>query len=748
MRRSVLWLILFTAPIGLFAQQARSQEARPDSASSATVSAISKTPGKARPTIGVALEGGGAMGLAHIGVLKWFEENHIPVDYIAGTSMGGLVAGFYATGSSPEELSSLIENLEWKKVLDDRTPYEDLSYRRKEDQRAYPNSLVFGFRHGLTTPAGLNAGHQIGLLIDRVTAPYSRVASFDDLPIPFRCVAADLVSGKSHVFQNGSLSLAMRSTMSIPGAFAPVKDGAAVYVDGGLLNNLPTDVVRSMGADIVIAVHLEPGRVKPSDLSTIFQVLEHSVSTVLLENEVRALAQADAVVAVDLNQFTTLDYDKNEKIMKKGYEAASSRAKLLSSFALSEDDWAEYRAARKAKLKTGVPEPQFIRVEGTSEHGAIDVARYFKSFQGKPLNFEKLDQTLTRLTGTGRYASAGSQLVQDGAQTGLLVRVVEKNNAPPMFQPAFEVDGSQSGNVDFTMGTRVTMMDIAGYRSEWRTDLLLGNTYGFQTELYKPFRAESKWFIAPHFGASDIAFPIDLKNDPLADYRIYREVFGVDLGYSFGRFGELRMGYEIGSVDTKLRLGTPQIPAVDGPTRQARLHYLLDRTDDPVIPRRGGRLETNFHWFDQSPGASEAFPAMDLKVGYFQPIARSASVFFEGEGGTTFGTSSTGTPQFFIGAPLRLSAYGLNEFHGNQYYLLRGGYLHDLLTLPPFVGKKVYVVGSYEIGKMYGVNRGSDLPNDVAAGLLAETALGPFFVGGSVGDSGHRKWFFQLGRVF
>ena len=139
---------------------------------------------------------------------------------------------------------------------------------------------------------------------------------------------------------------------------------------------------------------------------------------------------------------------------------------------------------------------------------------------------------------------------------------------------------------------------------------------------------------------------------------------------------------------------------------------------------------------------------MDLKLGYFQPISQPASLFVEGEGGTTFGFTSTGIPQFFLGGPERLSAYGQNEFQGNQYYLLRAGYLHDLLTLPPFVGKKVYVVGSYEIGKMYGTIDTTAFPNDVSAGFLAQTALGPFFIGGSVGDSGHRKWFFQLGRVF
>src|SRR6266852_3492100 len=701
-----------------------------------------------RPKIGVALEGGGAMGLAHIGVLKWFEEHHLPVDYVAGTSMGGLVGGFYATGMSPDELKTLIDGMDWRKILSDRTPYEDLAFRRKEDQRAYPNSLIFGLRDGLSLPAGLNAGHQIGLLIDRVTLPYDEVPSFDALPVPFRCVATDLVSRKPYVFKDGSLAVALRATMSIPGAFSPVHDGKAVYVDGGLLNNLPTDVVRQMGAEIVIAVHLETAPVEAKDIESVFSVLNHSVRVVLNENELRSLAHADAVVSVPLSEFSTVDYAKSAQIMQRGYEAANARARWLEAFALDDAQWQEHQSAREARKRTEVPTPQFIEVQGTNAHEATDVTRYVKRFQGKPVSPEKLDEVLTRLTGIGRYDSAGYRLIEKNGQTGLLVQVVEKNYAPPMFQTAFEVDGSQSGNVDITMGTRFTLMDVAGFRSEWRTDVLLGNTYGLQTELFRPFRAESRWFFAPHADASDTTFQIYAKNDPLADYRIYRINIGGDVGYSFGRFSELRVGYEIGSLNTKLRLGTPQIPAVAGRVGQTRLRYLLDHTDDPVIPRSGFSAETNFRWFDQSPGANGAFPSMDLKLGYFQPIARPASLFLESEGGTTFGNKATGVPQFFLGGPVRLGAYGQNEFQGNQYYLFRTGYLHDLLTLPPFVGKKVYVIGAYEFAKMYGMTSTSEFPNDVAAGCLAETALGPFFVGGSVGDSGHRKWFFQLGRVF
>src|ERR1700687_2584423 len=208
-----------------------------------------------RLTIGVALEGGGALGIAHIGVLRWFEQHHIPIDYISGNSMGALVGGLYATGKSPDELEQLLKTMDWPLVIGGETPYEDMSFRRKEDARAIPNDLVIGFKHGTTLPSGLSSGHQISLVIDRETLAYSSVKSFDDLPIPFRCVSTELISGKAHVFSVGPIGFAMRSSMSLPAIFAPMRDGDRVYVDVALVDNLPTDLVRQMGPDVVIAIH-------------------------------------------------------------------------------------------------------------------------------------------------------------------------------------------------------------------------------------------------------------------------------------------------------------------------------------------------------------------------------------------------------------------------------------------------------------------------------------------------------------
>lgn len=736
MRRVFSFLLLLMFPAFALAQ------------SPETPAQPSRSTPKPRLKIGVAMEGGGALGLAHIGVLQWFEEQHIPVDFIAGTSMGGLVGGFYATGLGPNEMKTLIQNLDWDEILRDRTPYEDLSFLRKQDQRAYPNTLVLGLRKGVYLPAGLNAGHQIGLLIDRETLPYFGLPSFDALPIPFRSVATDLVSGKQFVFKDGSLAQALRATMSIPGAFTPVKDGQRVFVDGGLVNNLPTDVVRQMGAEIVIAVHLETQPVEAKNIQSLVDVLEESVRAVISESEVRGLANADAVVSVPLGHFLMRDFTKGAPIMQAGYDAAKGKSKLLSAFALDDDSWNEYIRERDSRKQLATAVPQFIEVRGTSAPAQEDIRRYLKNFIGKPLDANKLDPALTQLTGSGRYDTLDYRVEERDGKQGLLIVVKEKDFAPPTLQPAFEVDGSEAGDIEFTLATRLTLADVAGFRSEWRTDFLFGNTYGISSELYRPFRAESKWFVAPHASASDTTFQIYAKNDPLADYRFYRMSIGGDVGYTFSRFSELRVGYDVGSLSTRLRLGTAEIPAVDGRVGAARLRYLIDHTDDPVIPRRGFRAESNFHWFDSSPGATAAFPTLEARVEYFQPVSRAASFFLSAEGGSTFGSNNTGIPQFFLGGASRLGAYGVNELFGNQYYLFRGGYLHEIVSLPPFVGKKVYAIGSYETGKMYGALNESKFPNDFAGGILAETALGPFFLGGSVGDSGHYKWFFQLGHVF
>src|SRR4051794_11645356 len=273
-----------------------------------------------RPTVGVALQGGGAKGLAHIGLLQWLEDHRIPVDYLAGTSMGGLIGGLYATGRHPGEIRQIIDTIDWNDVLTGATPYRDLAFRRKEDLRAFPNPLEIGLRGGLSPPSGLNSGQSVRVLMDRYVLPYSSQRDFNELPIPFRCVATNLVTGKAEVFKSGSLASALRATMSIPGVFAPVKQDGKVYADGGLLNNLPTDVVRQMGADIVIGVHLSTGPAVPSQFRSLFGVASASSDVMIDANELRGMELADILITVDVAGYTTLDFSRADKIVPQGYK--------------------------------------------------------------------------------------------------------------------------------------------------------------------------------------------------------------------------------------------------------------------------------------------------------------------------------------------------------------------------------------------------------------------------------------------
>ena len=503
-----------------------------------------------------------------------------------------------------------------------------------------------------------------------------------------------------------------------------------------------------MGADIVIAVHLEVAPANPKEIESLFSVLGRSVDVVVLESELRGLQKANIIVTVPLQKYNGFQYDKAPAIIQEGVQAAEAEKAVLSRFSVSDAEWNAYVAAKDARIRTEVPTPQFVEVQGTSPRAAQQIERFLNRLVGHPIDNGELNQLLTRLTGIGKYASADFHFVTRDGQSGLVVTVHEYNYAPPILQLGFAIDGTESDDVTYTQLARLTFMDVWGYRSEWRTSLQFGNEYGIETELYRPFTATSKWFFAPRGEATDTSFKVFHRSTPQAIYRLFRDDAGIDVGYGFSRFTEIRAGYEVGYFNPDLRIGTQLFPSNNGRFGDTRLRFLTDHRDDFIAPRRGYSVQATFRWYDTNPGARDAFPVMEAQAEYFVPITKPGSIFVVAQGGTTFGSNNIGVPQFFLGGPTRLSAYGSNELFGNQYYYFRAGYLHDVLTLPPFVGKDVYVIGAYEFGKMYNAPNASKFPNDAALGFLAETSIGPLFIGGSVGDTGHAKWFFELGHVF
>ena len=323
------------------------------------------------------------------------EEHRIPVYFVGGTSMGGLVGGMYSMGMTPAEIEKLVAGIDWDSALGRQISYQDLSYRRKQDRRDFQNSLEFGMRNGFRAPGGLNSGQEITFLLNRNVLPYSDLKSFDDLPIPFRCVAVELNTGEAHVFDHGPLAEALRATMSLPAIFTPVRQGDRVYSDGGLLDNLPVDVVKKMGADIVIGIHLD-ALPEAADQQSLFSVMGRSVSLVIAANELRSMQQADVLVAVDLKGFSSSEYKRGEEILKRGYEAAARKGPILSTFALTEDEWRRHIEQRQARKRLSVPVPLVVEVSGVNGELKRDWHRHCQPTQVSRSTFRSSRRIFSR----------------------------------------------------------------------------------------------------------------------------------------------------------------------------------------------------------------------------------------------------------------------------------------------------------------------------------------------------------------
>ena len=617
------------------------------------VSGFSQPATPPRPKVGLVLEGGGALGLAHIGVIQWLEEHRIPVNYVAGTSMGGLVGGIYATGYSAAEVKELVETINWDQVLQGQTPYKDLSFRRKQDAVEYPNHLEFGLRKGLQFPEGFNSGQDVVMILDRIALPYSEVKDFNDLPIPFACVATDLVSSQAFVFRQGSLSLALRSTMSLPGVFSPVRWEGHIFADGGLMDNLPVDVAQSMGADLTLAVHLETTKLDPKATLSSFGVLGRSVSVVVAANELRSIEKADILISVPLAGFDSLAYNRSEELIKMGYQAAEAKAAVLSALSVDEPTWQAYLARRSGRRLT-TPTPQFVKVVGTSPKLATAIEKDLNDNIGKPVDTTALQNQLMDLKGDGRFSNLDYEMTSRDGKPGLLVTGVEKPYAPPIVQPLLLLDGSSFGGVNFSMGARITFLDFGTYRAELRNDLIVGSQYGINSQYYRPFTASSKWFIAPNGFADYSQYPIYQGNVFVSEYRRSSVGGGLQLGYEFDRVAQLTLGYTGAYQSFVPKIGNQALlPNVSGRFGGTTLRWAWNGVDDPVLPRSGQYMDISGTWVDANPGAAHSFPMSEGRVAKFFRVTDPSSIYFGARAGTTFGNELCRSTTVRFGWPQR-----------------------------------------------------------------------------------------------
>ena len=700
-----------------------------------------------RPRIALALSGGGARGLAHIGVLQWMEENHIPVDSIAGTSMGGLVGALYATGRSPVEMRQFVETINWDEALASEPSYSQLSYRRKQDRRMDQIPAQLGLKNGLSGPLGFSAGHGVGLLLDRIAFPYSTVASFDDLPIPFRCVATDMLTGDRVVLKDGSLAQSLRATLAIPGLFTPVELNGKVLADGGLVDNIPTDVAREMNADIVIAVNIGTPLGGQKDLEALGTFLLQAVNIMTLENDRRALRLADFHITPNLGNFTLLDFSHAEEIIKLGYEGAAGNAADLKKYALPDEEWQQYIAQREARKRKPEASADLLQVAGVGGDEQRHLQRRLQNVTHQPLNLDQLDTRLTHITGDGQFESLDYEgFVQNGVP-GLRIMAHQKNYGPPFVDLAVDVEGSGVAAFDFAAGARITFMDVDHHNGEWRNDLLLGSSNLAASEFYQPL-GNTHLFVAPYAFASKYPRNEFAGETRVAVFGDERAGGGFDLGYDTGRRSELRFGYQIFSGKLAPLVGSAGLPSLSGSTGELRVRYVWDGHDSPAVPSRGTRIVASLSRVLQTPGVPHPIDQLDVQTSTFVPTGKKTSLFFVASGGTTFQGPAGQFQVFTLGGPFHLGAYLPQEFVGNHYVYSSLGFRREFYHLPQLVGGKIYWGGWYEAGSAFNDSSTIVVRGTFNLGVIAETIVGPIALATSVSPTGESRVNLSIGRLF
>ena len=560
------------------------------------------------PRVGVAFGGGSARGIAHVGVIRWLEEHRIPVDVAAGTSMGGLVGGAFATGMDAAELQAFINSIDWDELFG-ASSFEYKNVRRKADARAYPSRLEFGLKDGrIVPPTALNNGQSVELMLARITAPYFDIEDFDELPTPFRTVAVDLLSAAPVVMRSGSLADALRATMSLPLAFPPVDVDGRMLVDGGAMNNVPADVVRAMGAGRVVAVNVGDLSDREGVDASMFGLASETMDAMMRASTRRALMSADVVVNVPLKEYGSLDWRRAPDLIDEGYRAAEAMRDRLLPLAVTESEFEAWRAARQARRRTAMPLPTFVQLDGFGPSDAKRLEMLLARHVGAPVDVAGVEQDIAAMAGLDRYQSVTWQLMRDTARgVGLRVRGRVKPYGPPFLMLGLTLENTTSNDFRLSASARYLAFDPVGSGSELRIDGTIGSDASLAAELYRPI-ASTPLFIAPYAGVATTTFDLIEEDAVIARYRQTIPRLGVNVGVNLGARSDLRLGAYFGRSSATIETGDPGFPELSGKQTGAELAWRMDTQDSPVVPSGGVYSQIRLTHIAESPELAADVP--------------------------------------------------------------------------------------------------------------------------------------------
>lgn len=709
----------------------------------------------ARPKIGLALSGGGARGGAHIGVLKALEDLRVPIDCIAGTSIGAVVGGFYATGMTADDIKTVLDNLDWDALFLDETPRRLRSFRRKRDEDLFLVNLRPGLNHGeIELPIGLVQGQVADTILERYTLPAAKIHDFDRLPIPFRAVASNIATGKAVVLGTGSLARSIRASMAIPAALTPVEIDNQLLVDGGIAMNLPVEVARGMGADVIIAVDISAslrGREALHNVVDVTTQLTNLLTREGLEKQRSLLGKGDVLLTPQFPQdLSSVDFEHMADSIQAGYDVVMRHRAELEKYSLPPDQYAEYQAGRPRSTMRELPTIDFIRLDNRSRIAdSVIRTRLGNIMLGKPLKFDTIEKAIDQVYGLQLFQNVRYSIVTEGEKTGVEVQVVPRSWGPNYLQLGMQYSSSEDADALFALAASYLRTAIDPLGGEWRATFEVGDQPAFTMDAYQPLGPKGLFFVEPSLAFESKRYDVFQDEQLLSQAQLHEATLEVSAGRELMTWGEARGGLRRGYGRTKLVVGSPDdLPAPKYQRGEFFLRFSADTLDEIAFPSRG--VLASLEWRASRPGALGAdrrFDQLLLDATFAKSWGRHtllSTLRYD----TTFSGRAPLNRAFRFGGFLDLSGLNQGQLTGQHVARLGASYyrrIGDLTFLPAFAGISV------EIGNAWDDRDAISLSNTKVGASIwggVDSPVGPIYVGYGRTEGGIDAYYVYLGRVF
>ena len=686
--------------------------------------------------IGLVLGGGGARGAAHIGVLKVLERERIPICRVVGTSMGAIVGALYATGYTADEIEKLISEIDWKGTLSDDTLRQDQPIRRKLDSLTFAgDGNEIGLRDGaLQLPRGLLQGQRLELLLRRILLPAANVKSFDELPIPFRAVATDLLDGSEVVIGAGNIAAAIRASMSVPGVFQPIRVGGRLLIDGGIANNVPISVAREFGATRLIVVDVGAPVLREDELdspvSVSFQVINVLMQRVT-DASLATLSVHDVLIRPDLGDIGSGDFVSAIQSVPLGAAAAEEKLAALQAMSVDAESYARFAQNHRIHAPD-LKRIEFVRVVEERSRSAGLVRTRLAELEGQPWDLPALELAIAKIYADDRFERITWRPVEDDGRHGIEVLPVDKGWGPHYLRAGLGVSDDFAGRSDYQINADLTFTGINEYGAEWRTRADLGSVSGLRTEFYQPIGERRDFFLTASVGSSARNYRVRQQENVLAEFRQERYLIGFEAGYNASDDLQLYGGLALGRDLIGRAIGGTEFPrARESDFSRLYAGVLYDTLDGAGFPTRGGRLSARYSVYLPTLGTIDdgqvAQFSWDYAInrgrGTVLMGLRAQSAIVENEAFEAFGS---------LGGLAFLSGYGERDLIGSEIALARAIYYRrmddysKLLTLPTYLGFSV------EAGQAWPTRADASFDSLTFAASVfvgADTLLGPIFIG-------------------